>query len=113
MGQALTIGVRCERGCPIVTAAGQIDIATVSRLRERLFELAASGRVLVVELDDGGFIDSSGLGALVGAAKRAAAYGGSLHVVCAQPQIRQVFRLTGLDRQVRLARTLDEALQAL
>lgn len=113
MGQTLTIGFRRERGCPIVTVAGQIDIATVSRLRERLFELAVGGCALVVELDDVGFIDSSGLGALVGAAKRAAAYGASLHVVCARPQIRQLFRLTGLDRQIPLARTLDEALRAL
>jgi anti-sigma B factor antagonist len=113
MGEALTIGVRCERGYTIVTAAGEIDIATVTRLRERLFELAANGRPLVVDLDRVRFIDSAGLGGLIGAAKRAAAYGGSLHVVCARPQIRQLFRLTGLDRRIPLARTLDETLQAL
>ena len=59
------------------------------------------------------FIDSAGLAALVGAAKRAAAHGGSLHVVCARPQIRQLFRLTGLDGQIPLARTLDATLKAL
>ena len=58
------------------------------------------------------FIDSAGLAALVGAANRAAAHGGSLHVVCARPQIRQLFRLTGLDRRLAPARTLDEALDA-
>ena len=36
MGEALTIGVRRERGCAIVSVAGEIDIATVTRLRERL-----------------------------------------------------------------------------
>jgi anti-sigma B factor antagonist len=72
-----------------------------------------SGRPLVVELDQVSFIDSAGLGALVGAAKRAAAHGASLHVACARPQVRQLFRLTGLDRQIPLARTLDEALAAL
>jgi anti-sigma B factor antagonist len=112
MGEALTIGVRCERGYTIVTAAGEIDIATVTRLQERLVELAANGRPLVADLDRVHFIDSAGLGGLIGAAKRAAAYGGSLHVVCARPQIRQLFRLTGLDRRIPLARTLDEALQA-
>ena len=113
MGEALTIGVRRERGYAIVAVAGQIDIATVTRLRERLFQLAASGRPLVVDLDQVSFIDSAGLGGLVGAAKRAAGYGGSLHVVCARPQIRQLFRLTGLDRQLPPARTLDQALKAL
>ena len=57
------------------------------------------------------FIDSAGLAALAGAANRAAAHGGSLHVVCARPRIRQLFRLTGLDRRLS-ARTLEEALDA-
>jgi anti-anti-sigma regulatory factor len=43
---------------------------------------------------------------------RAAAHGGSLHVVCARPRIRQLFRLTGLDRRLAPARTLEEALDA-
>jgi len=51
MGEALTIGTRHEQGYAIVTAAGEIDIATVTRLRERLFELAGSGRPLVADLD--------------------------------------------------------------
>ncbi|HEY0998035.1 MAG TPA: STAS domain-containing protein, partial [Streptosporangiaceae bacterium] len=55
----------------------------------------------------------AGLAVLVGAAKRAAAHGGSLHVVCARPQTRQLLQLAGLDRALRLARTLAEALQAL
>ena len=42
MGEALTIEARHERGYPIVTVAGEIDIATAARLRERLFELAAA-----------------------------------------------------------------------
>jgi anti-sigma B factor antagonist len=113
MGEALSVGVRRERGYTIVTAVGEIDMATVARLRQRLFDLAASGRPLVADLDQVSFIDSAGLGALVGTATRAAAYGGSLSVVCARPKIRQLFRLVGLDRQIPLARTLDEALEAL
>jgi len=113
MGEALTIEVRQERGYPIVTIAGEIDIGTATRLRERLFEPAASGRPLVADLDQVHFIDSAGLSALGRAANRAAAHGGSLHVVCARPQIRQLFRLTGLDRRLAQARSLDEALDAL
>ena len=105
MAEALTIRVRRERDCPVVTVAGEIDIATVTRLRERLFELAAGGRPLIADLDQVSFIDSAGLGALVAAATRAAAHGGSLQVVCARPQVRQLFRLTGLDRRIPLART--------
>jgi anti-sigma B factor antagonist len=110
VGEALTIEVRREAGYAVMTVAGEIDIATVGRLRERLFELAASGLPLVVDLDQVSFIDSAGLAALVGAAKRAAMHGGSLQVVCARTQIRELFRLTGLDRQIPLANTVAEAL---
>ena len=91
MGEALTIEARHEHGYPVVTVAGEIDIATAARLRERLAELAAGGRPLVADLDQVRFIDSAGLAALVGAANRAAAHGGSLHVVCARPKVRQLF----------------------
>jgi anti-sigma B factor antagonist len=113
MGEALTIGVRHEPGCEIVTVSGEIDIATATRLREGLVELAATGCPLVADLNQVRFIDSAGLSALVGTAKHAAAHGGSLHVVCARPKIRQLFRLTGLDHRIPLARTLAEVREAL
>ncbi len=113
MSQMLTIRVRREPDYTIVTAAGEIDIATVSQLREHLFALAEDGRPLVADLDQVSFIDAAGLGALVGAARRAAAHGACLLVVCARPQTRRLFGLTGLDRHIPLAGTLDEALRAL
>jgi len=113
MDDTLTLEVRHEQDYLIVTAAGEIDISTVPRLRDCLFELAAAGRPLVTDLDQISFIDSSGLAVLVGTAKRATACGGSLHAVCSRPKIRQLFRLTGLDCLIPLAGTLDEALETL
>jgi anti-anti-sigma factor len=46
-----------------VTVAGEVDITTATRLRERLLELAASGRPLVADLDQVRFIDSARLAA--------------------------------------------------
>ena len=113
LDDVLTVLVRHEPEYVLVTVAGEVDFASAAGLRERLFTLASAGRPLVADLDQVRFIDSAGLAALVGAAKRAAAHGGSLHVVCARPQIRQLFRLTGLDRRLPPARTLEEALDAL
>jgi anti-anti-sigma factor len=76
----------------------------------RLLRLAGTGHPLVADLDRVSFIDAAGLGALAGAARRAAAHGASLRVVCARPRIRRLFRVTGLDQAVPLAGTLDEAL---
>ena len=50
MPEALTIGVHRERGYTIVTPAGEIDIATVTRLRECLFKLASDGHPLIADL---------------------------------------------------------------
>ena len=111
MDEALTVKVRREQGCAIVTATGEIDISTVTTLRDCLFDVAASGAPLVVDMEQVSFIDSVGLATLVGAAKRAEAHGGSLQVACALPKIRQLVRLTGLDCRIPLARTLDEALE--
>jgi anti-anti-sigma factor len=110
---SLRIDVRHEPGYVLITAAGEIGIFTVARLREQLFTLAGDGRPLIADLDRVTFLGAAGLGALAGAARRAAARGTSLHVVCARPQTPQLLQLTGLDRTLRHARTLAEALQTL
>ncbi len=110
---ALTVRVRYKPKYVLVAVAGEIDIATVAPLREHLRPLAASGRPLIADLDQVSFIDAAGLGALVGVARLAAEQGVGLQVVCARDRIRKVFRLTGLDRSIPLARTLAEALQVL
>jgi anti-sigma B factor antagonist len=110
MGDALTITVRSERGVVIVAVTGEIDISTVTQLRERLFELADNGGTLIVDLNRVTFIDSAGLGALVGTARRVARHGGSLHAVCSRPQTRKLLWMTGVDRRIPLAATVDGAL---
>jgi anti-anti-sigma regulatory factor len=92
------IRVRYEPEFILITLAGEVDIAAVASLSERLFALAASGRPIVADLDRVSFID-------------AAAHGSSLHVVCARRQTRRLFRLTKLDRVIPLAGTMAEALQ--
>jgi anti-sigma B factor antagonist len=113
MAKALSIRARREPGYVIVAVAGEVDIATVDRLRKRLSALAADGLPLVADLDQVSFIDATGLGALVGAAREAVAHGTSLHVICSRPQTRRLFRVTGLDRQIPLAHDLAEVLDTL
>jgi len=110
MEVALDIAVRSERGCVIAAVTGEIDISTVGRLRECLFELAESAQPLIVDLDRVTFIDSAGLGALVGTSRRAAERGGTLRAVCTQPQTRKLLWMTGVDRRIPLEASLDEAL---
>jgi len=104
------ITVRDEGGVVIAAVTGEIDISTVARLRERLYELADNGGTLIVDLNRVEFIDSTGLGALVGTARRIAEHGGSLYAVCAQPQPRRLLWVTGVDKRIPLAATVAGAL---
>jgi anti-sigma B factor antagonist len=113
MAKALSIRARREPGCVVVTVVGEVDIATVARLRERLSALAGDGVPVVADLDRVSFIDATGLGALAGAAREAAAQGTSMYVICTRAQTRRLFRVTGLDRQIPLARDLAEVLHTL
>src|SRR3984957_9638261 len=102
----LTVEVRHEPCQMLVTVAGEMDIAAVPQLQERLATLAASGQPIIVDLNRVTFIDASGLRVLASAASQAAAHGASLHAVCARHQVRRLFAITGLDRQIPLARTM-------
>jgi anti-sigma B factor antagonist len=104
----LTVLVRHEPDCVLVTVAGEVDFASAAGLRERLFTLASAGRPLVADLDRVSFIDAAGLGVLAGAARQAAANGASLRVVCARRKVRRLFGLTQLDQAVPVAASLAE-----
>ena len=108
----LTVLVRHEPDYVLVTVAGEVDFASAAGLRERLFTLASAGRPLVADLDRVSFIDAAGLGVLAGAARRAAAHGASLQVVCARRQVRRLFGLTQLDQAVPVAASLAEIQRA-
>jgi anti-sigma B factor antagonist len=109
----LTVEVHHEPGHVLVTVAGEVDTATVPLLRDRLAAPTASGWPLIVDLDGVTFIDAAGLGVLASAAGRAAARGASLHAVCGRYQVQRLFTITGLDRQIPLARTVTDACQNL
>ncbi len=79
---------------------------------EVALDIAVRSEPLIVDLDQVTFIDSAGLGALVGTARRAAEHGGTLRAVCTRPQTRKLLWMTGVDRRIPLESSLDEALAA-
>ncbi|WP_377640209.1 STAS domain-containing protein [Oryzobacter terrae] len=97
----------------IVSVAGEVDVYTAAQLRAALDEEVAAGHVeLVVDLDDVTFLDSTGLGVLVGRLKLVRNQSGWLRLVCANERILRVFRITGLDKVFGIHASLDEALAA-
>jgi len=88
-----------------------VRVSTV--LRERLIALVTAGtHRIVLDFNDVEFIDSTGLGVLVGVLKRTRARGGSMTLVCSQDGLLRVFKITGLEKVFPIYRTLEDAAEA-
>lgn len=96
------------RGVGVVLPVdGDVDVATAPLLRQRLDSLLDNGpSEVVVDLSAVGFLDSSGLGALVWGLKKAKARGGWVRLVVVEPRVRRMFELTGLDRSFQIFDTV-------
>ena len=99
-----------EGGKALVRLVGRLDLLTAAEVKQRLSQAAAEHRRLVVDLGQVTFIDSSGLGALVGGLKAARVAGGDLRIARPGDQARTVLELTTLDRVLRPYPTVEEAL---
>jgi anti-sigma B factor antagonist len=97
----------------VVDVEGEIDVYTAPRLRELLIDLVNKNNYqLVVNMEKVEFLDSTGLGVLVGGLKRVRAHDGSLDLVCTQERILKIFRITGLTKVFGIHGTVDEAITA-
>jgi anti-sigma B factor antagonist len=100
-------------GVPIVSASGEIDVATAPPLRDRLQALGSSGAsTVVVDLLGVTFLDSTALGVLVGALKRCREAGGDLPLVIDEPRILKVFEITGLTGVFPIFDSVREAVRS-
>jgi anti-sigma B factor antagonist len=94
----------------VIKLAGEVDVYTAPRLKEALIEQIAAGCAkILVDLDEVSFIDSSGLGVLVGGLRRAKERDGAIRLVCTRESILKIFRITGLDKVFPMFDTVAEA----
>ena len=109
----LKLGHYDKDGIEVIDVQGEIDMYTAPRLRELLIDLVSTGSCqLVVNLDKVGFLDSTGLGVLVGGLRRVRAHDGSLDLVCTREPILKIFRVTGLTEVFGIYQTVDQAIAA-
>lgn len=94
----------------VIRLSGEVDVFTAPRLREKIIELVNRGqRLIVVDLDAVDFLDSTGLGVLVGGLKRLRSHDGEMSMVCNEPRLLRVFELTRLDAVFAIHRTVADA----
>jgi anti-sigma B factor antagonist len=106
----LSLDTREQGGCTVIEVGGEIDVYTAPKLREAIVDLVNRGNYhLVVDMEQVEFLDSTGLGVLVGGLKRVRAHDGSLRLVCTQERLLKIFRITGLTKVFAIFDTVDAA----
>jgi anti-sigma B factor antagonist len=98
----------------VIAAAGELDMYTVTPLREKLEDvLDRGGRNVLVDLTGVSFLESTTIGVLLEAAGRLRSTSGHLVLVADDPRVLRVFGIAGLERVLRVESSLPEGVQKL
>src|ERR1700752_5128245 len=110
----LTLNVySADPGFTVIAVSGEIDVYTGPKLREKLISLVDAGSYqLIVDMEGVEFLDSTGLGVLVGGLKRVRAQDGWIDLVCTQSRILRIFKITGLNKVFSIYDTVADATAA-
>ncbi len=94
----IKVAVReAQGGTYVVDLTGEIDVYTSPKVKDAIAALIDGAHYnLVINLEKVRYIDSTGLGVLIGGLKRVREHGGSVNLVCTNPQIKKIFDITGL-----------------
>jgi anti-sigma B factor antagonist len=94
----------------VITGEGRLNMVSAPLLREAVIEAITAGRPrIVVDLSAIDFMDSSGLGALIGCLKSARQAGGDLRICAPSSQVEMVLQLSNLDRILTSYASAEEA----
>ena len=103
-----------ENGVTVVAVEGQLIVGNRQELKQKVLEELENGeRKFVVDFDQTGYIDSSGLGVLVSLSKKIREQGGELRLAGLNEDLRTLFELTKLDTLFKIAGSRAEALKGL
>ena len=108
----LEINVDVSDGHTVCRPVGELDAFTVSQFREALSDIGGPTQLLI-DLSGVPFLDSAGLGALIGGVRRAREVGGDVAVYGARPAVARLLHTTGFDRVATVSDSEAGAVQAL
>ncbi len=109
----LAVQVDEQGGWAVVRVNGDVDMTTAPRLREQVIRVVVDGQAhVILDLDRVDFIDSTGLGVVVGLLKRTRSQGGDLRLVSTRSSLRKVLELTALDQALPMMESVAAAIAA-
>jgi len=99
-----------RNGWTVVHVEGDIDVYSAPALRTRLNEVTEGGvDRLVVDLAEVGFVDSTGLGSLIGVFKSLRSQQGEMRLAAARPNVVRVIEITGLNKVFASHASVEDA----
>ena len=110
MKPTFTVSVDTIANAPLVKISGEVDVHACPSLSQTLESVVESAQEnVVINLEDINYLDSSGLGTIAYSAKLLSNKNYDMMVICAKPQIKKIFELSGLSsKNIRLFETEDD-----
>ncbi|MGH9263658.1 MAG: STAS domain-containing protein [Acidimicrobiales bacterium] len=116
--QSLSVRIADDGEPTVIRVEGELDSFTAAELREgfgRAMQVPTTdgAPATVVDIREVPFVDSAGLGALVGGIRRLRQAGGHVALCCTRPSVLRLLNMTGFDRIVTVTSSPEEARQVL
>lgn len=109
MAENLVLETHEHGGVTVVAVTGEVDLFTAPNLKDRIADLISGGQSrLAVDLEGVEFMDSTGLGVLIGALKRCKEAGGTLALVAPPEPVLKVLSITGLDKVFQIHDNVEQ-----
>ena len=109
----MSFEITAQDGVTIVEVAGQLIVGNRQALKDRVLEeLDGGARKFLIDFEETGYIDSSGLGVLVSLSKKIREKGGELKLANLNEDLRTLFELTKLDTLFQIADSRERALES-
>jgi anti-sigma B factor antagonist len=99
-------------GCAVVSTGGEIDLHSAVGLDRAVKAAFGLSACLIIDMNRVTFVDSTGLGVLIGARNRAGDSGGSVLLVAPPDNVRRLLAGTQLQQSFPVFETLTEAISA-
>ncbi len=111
----MNISTQIKQGVLVVRVEGELDMHVADEFRQKVDEALETGNIrhVILNLKGVTFVDSSGLGVILGRYKKISATGGRLLAAGVKPQVARVFELSGLLKIIRTYGSEAEALNSL
>ena len=98
----------------VVRLIGELDHHSAEEVRSRIDDKIEreSIKKIIMDFKNVTFMDSSGIGVVIGRYKKVAGIGGSISIACATDNIKRVFELSGIFRIIKYYEKIDDAVKS-